>query len=107
MLYNNDSQGAVSGMGREGAARDVAGDLQAEVWSEVHRAFETRRQEEGLTQAELARRMGLPRERVHYWLGRPDRMTLAAAARLMAGMNGRLECRGRLEPVDAMAEAAE
>jgi len=93
-------------MARQSAVRDVAGDLQAAVWSEVHRAFDLRRQEEELTQAELARRIGLPRERIHYWLGHPNRMTLAAAARLMAGMNGRLDCRGRLEPVSGVAEAA-
>ena len=94
-------------MRRATTMHDVARDLQAAVWSEVHRAFELRRRTEGLTQAELARRMGLDRERVHYWLSRPERMTLAAAARLMAGMNGQLECRGRLGPMDAMAEVVE
>lgn len=106
MLYNNDSQEADSGMTHEPPEYDAARQLQAAVWAEVHRAFERRRAEQGLTQAELARRIGLQRERVHYWMSRPERMTLAAAARLMAGMNGRLECRGRLEiPVEA-SEAA-
>ena len=94
-------------MWRLTGAHDVARDLQAEVWTEVHRAFDMRRRSEGLTQAELARRMGLERERVHYWLSRPERMTLAAAARLMAGMNGRLECRGQLEPINTVAEGVE
>lgn len=106
MLYNNDSQGTGSTMERDKATQDVARDLQTEVWREVCEVFAVRRQE-GLTQAELARRMGLPRERVHYWLSRADRMTLAAAARLMAGMNARLECRARLEPTHALSEAAE
>lgn len=92
-------------MGRDAAVHDVARDLQAEIWREVRDAFAFRQAEQGLTQAELARRMGLPRERIHYWLGRPDRMTLAAAARLMAGMDAKLECRGRLEPMSAMVEA--
>lgn len=107
MLYNNDFQGTGSTMVRDKATQDVARDLQAEVWREVRDAFAVRQAQEGLTQAELARRMGLPRERIHYWLGRADRMTLAAAARLMAGMNARLECRARLEPVASLSEAAE
>ncbi len=86
-------------MSRSGLGQDVARDLQEEIWREVHRAFARRRDEEGLTQAELARRMGLQRERVHYWLSRPEHMTLKAAARLLAGMDARLECRTRaLEP---------
>ena len=73
----------------------------------MHRAFARRRDEEGLTQAELARRMGLQRERVHYWLSRPEHMTLKAAARLLAGMDARLECRTRaLEPVRPPFEQA-
>lgn len=85
--------------------QDAAREVQTAVWAEVHRAFESRRSEHGLTQAELARRMGLHRERVHYWMSRPERMTLAAAARLMAGMNGRLDCRARLEMSDEASEA--
>nr|WP_314433514.1 helix-turn-helix transcriptional regulator [uncultured Brevundimonas sp.] len=76
--------------------QDVAHDLQAAVWREVHQAFAARRAD-GMTQAELARRIGLERERVHYWLSRPERMTLKAAARLLAGMGARLECRASLE----------
>ena len=106
MLYNNDSQGADFGMKQKGAAQDAAANLRAEVWGQVRQAFESRRLEQGLTQAELARRIGLPRERVHYWMSRPERMTLDAAARLMAGMNGRLECLGRLEPLLEMTEDA-
>lgn len=94
-------------MGRGDLAHDVARDLRGEVWAEVHRAFAVRRQAEGLTQAELARRMALPRERIHYWMSRPERMTLFAAARLMAGMNGRQECRGRLVNLGANKEMAE
>lgn len=84
-------------MGHEGLEQDVAHELRRAVWSEVRRAFDVRREEQGLTQAELARRIGLQRERVHYWMSRPERMTLAAAARLLAGMDARLECRTRLE----------
>lgn len=80
-------------MSRLGLGQDVARRLQEEIWREVHRAFAKRRDEEGLTQAELARRIGLQRERVHYWLSRPEHMTLKAAARLLAGMDARLECR--------------
>jgi len=83
-------------MGREALEQDVARELQHAVWREVHRAFDVRRSQQGLSQAELARRIGLQRERVHYWMSRPERMTLAAAARLLAGMDGRLECRSRL-----------
>lgn len=86
---------------------DVARALQRSVWNEVHRAFEIRREEEGLSQAELARRIGLRRERVHYWMSRPERMTLAAAARLLAGMGARLECRSRMaEPGAARASSS-
>jgi len=83
-------------MGHEPLAQDVARELQRRVWDEVRRAFAVRRGERGLSQAELARRIGLPRERVHYWMSRPERMTLGAAARLLAGMDARLECRSRL-----------
>ena len=38
---------------------------------------------------------------------RPERMTLSAAARLMAGINGRLERRGRLVNRGANNEMAE
>lgn len=84
-------------MGPDGVEQDVARDLQTVVWREVHQAFAVRRDVDGLTQAELARRIGLERERVHYWLSRPERMTLKAAARLLAGMDARLECRASLE----------
>lgn len=107
MLYRNGSQGATRVMGRDDVAHDVARDLRGEVWAEVHRAFAVRQQADGLTQAELARRMALPRERIHYWMSRPERMTLSAAGRLMAGMNGRLECRGRLVSPGANKEMAE
>ena len=83
-------------MGQGRLEQDVARELQAVVWGEVHRVFEVRRREEGLSQADLAGRIGLQRERVHYWMSRPERMTLAAAARLLAGMDARLECRGRM-----------
>ena len=91
------NKGWLYGMSGADAGQNVAGDLQVRVWEEVHRAFAARRQTHGLTQAELARRIGLERERVHYWLSRPDRMTLKAAARLMAGLGARLECRAYLE----------
>ena len=94
-------------MGRGDVAHDVARDLRGEVWAEVHRAFAVRREAEGLTQAELARRMALPRERIHYWMSRPERMTLSAAARLMAGMNGRLECLSRLADPETPWEMAQ
>lgn len=97
MLYSNDSQGGFEPMGRIGSEQDVARDLQTAVWREVHQAFAARRDADGMTQAELARRIGLERERVHYWLSRPERMTLKAAARLLAGMDARLECRASLE----------
>ncbi len=83
------------GMSKSGSGRNVVLELQHDVWSEVHRVFARRRDEDGLTQAELARRIGLQRERVHYWLSRPEHMTLKAAARLLAGMDVRLECRTR------------
>lgn len=82
-------------MGRAGLDQDVARALQRQVWGEVRRTFAVRGAQ-GLSQAELARRIGLPRERVHYWLSRPERMTLGAAARLLAGMDAHLECRVRL-----------
>ena len=82
-------------MSQDGREQDVAWVLQQDVWREVRRVFETRRKQEGLTQAELARRISLQRERVHYWLSDPRRMTLRAAARLLAGMDARLECRSR------------
>lgn len=107
MLYNNDSQGTFLAMTGRVVEHDVARELQVEVWREVRGAFDARRVEEGLTQSELARRMGLQRERVHYWMSRPDRMTLAAAARLMAGMGGRLGCRSRLMKAAGALEVAE
>ncbi|WP_426020417.1 hypothetical protein [Brevundimonas sp. DWR2-3-1b1] len=103
MLYRNNSQGYLETMGQGRLEQDVARELQGVVWSEVHRVFEVRRREKGLSQAELARRIGLQRERVHYWMSRPERMTLAAAARLLAGMDARLECRGRMGEVDVTA----
>ena len=102
MLYCNDSQGCLAAMGQGRLEQDVARELQGAVWGEVHRVFEVRRREEGLSQAELARRIGLQRERVHYWMSRPERMTLAAAARLLAGMDARLECRGRMAGADVL-----
>lgn len=91
-------------MNRRRPDHDVAHRLQQSVWHEVHRVFEVRRVEWGLSQSSLARRMGLPRERVHYWMSRPERMTLSAAARLLDGMDARLECRGRVEEAKALTE---
>jgi len=79
-------------MDDEAAHHDVAC-LQWRIWAEVSETFEARRADSGLTQAELGRRVGLQRERVHYWLSRPERMTLKAAARLMAGMDAELQVR--------------
>lgn len=86
-------------MNQQEIEHDVARHLQNAVWRQVKEAFEDRREREGLNQAELARRIGLQRERVNYWMTRPERMTLKAAARLLAGMGCRLEC--RVSPADA------
>lgn len=71
---------------------DVAHELQVQIWRNVRRAFEIRQAENGLTQSGIAARMGLHRARVNYWMTRPERMTLAAAARLLAAMDARLDC---------------
>ena len=77
----------------DGATQHDVACLQRRIRAEVSETFEARRSESGLTQAELGRRVGLQRERVHYWLSRPERMTLKAAARLLAGMDAELQVR--------------
>lgn len=85
-------------------SHDVADELQAEIWRSVRRTFETLQSEDGLTQSAMADRMGLHRARVNYWMTRPERMTLSAAARLLAAMDARLECRViRIAPASASA----
>ncbi len=86
-------------------AHDVAHQLQVQVWRNVRRAFEIRQAEDGLTQSEIANRMGLHRARVNYWMTRPERMTLAAAARLLAAMDARLECSVQMAQNDPGADA--
>lgn len=77
--------------------------LQARVWRIVRDRFEVGEREAGLTQAVLARRMGVRRGQVSIWLRTPERMTLRAAARLLRAMGAELACEAR--PFGEQAEA--
>jgi len=75
------------------AAADAAvADLQAEIWRLVRARFETQRRERGLTQARLAAQLGVPPSQVWGWLSDPGKMTIKAAARLLAAMDAQLIC---------------
>lgn len=63
--------------------------LQRGMWSAMVERFQAR-QRDGLTQADLARRLGIARPQVHVWLSDPTKITLKAAARLMLAMEGEL-----------------
>ncbi len=60
--------------------------LQRRIWLAVSQRF-TECQSGGLTQADLGRALGAPRSQVNVWLKSPERMTLKAAARLLAAMD--------------------
>lgn len=82
----------------------AAEQLQHQLWSLVRAAVERQRREHGLNQSAIARRLGVPRGLVCYWLARPERMTLKAAARLLAAIDCRLDLRlvtGESEPTRA------
>lgn len=88
----------------EGAAAER---VQSEVWRMIGRAYEKRRAK-GLSQSELARRLGVPRGQVCLWLRDRERMTLKAAARLADAMGYDLEVRlirrATLRAVQAQAQ---
>ena len=75
----------------EGAAAE-AERVQFEVWQMIGRVFETCRTN-GLSQSDVARRLGVPRGQVCIWLRDRERMTLKAAARLADAMGYDLEVR--------------
>ena len=87
----------------EGAAA-AAERVQFEVWQMIGRVFETCRTN-GLSQSDVARRLGVPRGQVCLWLRDRERMTLKAAARLADAMGYDLEVRlsrrAVLRPVQA------
>lgn len=64
--------------------------VQHEVWLMIGQAFARQGDAEatalGLTQSDLARRLGVPRGQVWLWLRDRERMTLKAAARLAHAM---------------------
>lgn len=66
--------------------------LQQEIWLHVRERYETLRRVEGLTQVGLAAAVGVTPTQICVWLGDPRRMTLKAAARLLAAMGSRLRC---------------
>lgn len=66
--------------------------LQQRVWRVVRDRFDTRARDDGLTQAALARSLGIRRGQVSIWLREADRMTLKAAARLLDAMDADLDC---------------
>lgn len=70
----------------------VESDLQERVWRVVRARFDARAQDDGLTQAALARSLGIRRGQVSIWLREADRMTLKAAARLLDAMDADLDC---------------
>lgn len=84
------------------AAADAAvADLQSQVWRLVRAQYEAQRRDRGLTQANLAAQLGVPPSQVWGWLSDPGKMTIKAAARLLAVMDARLTCdveRRALEP---------
>ena len=90
----------------EGAAAE-AERVQAEVWRMIGRAFEACRAN-GLSQSDLARKLGVPRGQVCLWLRDKERMTLKAAVRLADAMGHdldvRLVRRAALRPTQAEAQ---
>lgn len=75
------------------AAADVAvAELQTQIWRLVRAQFDVERRDRGLTQAGLAAQLGVPPSQVWGWLSDPSKMTIKAAARLLAAMDARLTC---------------
>ncbi|MNI36114.1 hypothetical protein D3C73_901550 [compost metagenome] len=93
MLYRNIHQASMREieMSSEGALAE-AERVQVEVWRMIGRVFETCRAN-GLSQSDLARRLGVPRGQVCLWLRDRERMTLKAAVRLADAMGHDLEVR--------------
>lgn len=67
--------------------------LQTQVWALVRDRFLELRASTGLTQAQLAAKLGIPRGQVSLYLREPHRMTIKAAARLLQAMDAGLDCR--------------
>lgn len=66
--------------------------VQLHVWSLIAQAYEKRRKD-GISQSQLARKLGVPRGQVCLWLRDRERMTLKAAARLADAMDYDLDVR--------------
>lgn len=76
-------------MKTDSAPATAADLLQHRLWGLVRAAVGR----QGLNQSAIARRLGVPRGLVCYWLARPERMTLKAAARLLDVIDCRLDLR--------------
>jgi len=85
-----------AGMTREPLNRqsqDCAIDAtQRAVWRTVVERFRLLQDEVQLKQADLSRRLGVSNPQIHIWLSDHRKMTLKAAARLLAAMDAGLVC---------------
>lgn len=96
MLYRNTMQltsGSSSLRERRPDPSDAILALQTQVWALVRDRFLQLRASSGLTQAQLAVKLGIPRGQVSLYLREPHRMTLKAAARLLQAMDAGMDCR--------------
>ena len=64
----------------------VAMMAQDQIWVLLHERFHELEEAEGLTQAELARKVGCDRQSVSRWLSGPSNIGIFNAAKLLAGM---------------------
>ncbi len=72
---------------------EVIDEAQRAVWLLVTGRFGQLHDMAGLTQADLARRLGTSRPQIHEWLSDHRKMSLKAAARLLSAMDASLACR--------------
>lgn len=96
MLYRNIMQITSRSFSRSTRCPDpdgVIASLQEQIWAQVRARFDERRDSVGLTQAELAKRLQIPRPQISLYLREPHRMTIKAAARLFHAMDAQLDCR--------------
>ncbi|MBL0967966.1 MAG: helix-turn-helix transcriptional regulator [Brevundimonas sp.] len=61
------------------------------LWASLGDLFDRQKEEQGLTYAELARRINRTRSQVQRWLGMSHNMTVASAGLLAEGMDADLE----------------
>lgn len=72
-------------------ASHVIGEMAASRLHDVIRdRLETISERDGLTQSELAKRLGIPEQQLSHWLTAPRNMTVKSAGRLMAALEAYL-----------------